>query len=226
MNRIVTIFFDIGGVCLTNGWDTRARRSAALQFSLERDEMEERHRVVADALERGEQSLDGYLDYVVFHRRRSFSREAFTTFMQAQSQPHGAVLSLMRNLASAGCYTVAAINNESRELNRYRIDTFRLRDIFCAFFSSCYVGVRKPDARIYEIALNVMQAEPATSLFVDDREENVAGALALGMHTIHVTDVAALPERLLDSGVEVPPPGSVSTRTCPTSGEEEPCRSD
>lgn len=219
MTRFATIFFDVGGVCLTNGWDTSARRSAALHFSLDLEEFEERHQTRVDALERDEQSLDGYLDHVVFHRHRSFSREGFTRFMQAQSQPHGSVLSLIRHLASAGSYKLATINNESRELNRYRIDTFRLRDIFSAFFSSCYLGVRKPDARIYEIALDVMQAEPATSLFVDDREENVDGARALGIHAIHVTDLRGLAEQLIHAGVEVPMSGPVSARMYPNGGE-------
>ena len=134
--------------------------------------------------------------------------------MQAQSQPHHSVLSLIRQLASAGSYRLATINNESRELNRYRIDTFRLRDMFAAFFSSCYLGVRKPDARIYEIALDVMQAQPAISLFVDDREENVEGARALGLHTIHVTDLRGLAKQLLSAGVEVPASGPVSARMC------------
>ncbi|MPZ21064.1 MAG: HAD-IA family hydrolase [Luteitalea sp.] len=114
---------------------------------------------------------------------------------------------------------MSRINNESRELNRYRIDTFRLRDIFCAFFSSCYLGVRKPDARIYEIALDVMQAEPATSLFVDDREENVEAARALGMPTIHVTDLRGLTEQLLNAGVEVQTPGPVSAHMYRNGGE-------
>ena len=219
MTRIATIFFDVGGVCLTNGWDTSARRSAALHFSLGLEEFEERHQALADALERDEQSLDGYLDHVVFHRHRSFSREGFTRFMQAQSQPHGSVLSLIRRLASAGSCRLATINNESRALNRYRIDTFRLRDLFSAFFSSCYLGVRKPGARIYEIALDVMQAAPATSLFVDDREENVEAARALGIQAIHVTDLRGLTEQLIHAGVEVPMSGPVSARMYPDGGE-------
>jgi len=218
MSRIITIFFDVGGVCLTNGWDTGARRSAARHFSLDLEELERRHQALADALERGQLSLDAYLDDVIFRRRRSFSRDAFTSFMQAQSQPHPSVLSLIRHLASGGSYKLATINNESRELNRYRIDTFRLRDMFSAFFSSCYLRVRKPDARIYEIALDVMQAESATSLFVDDREENVEAARALGIHTIHVTDLRGLAEQLRTAGVEVPASGPVSARMCTPHG--------
>lgn len=210
MSRTPSIFFDVGGVCLTNGWDAGARLSAAAHFSLDVEEMEERHREVEDAFERGERSLDAYLDHVVFHRRRAFSRGAVVEFMQAQSRPHASVLRLIRRIASTGSYRLATINNESRELNRYRIDTFRLRRIFGAFFSSCYVGVRKPDRRIYRFALDVMQADPATSLFVDDREENVAAAHALGMRTIHVTDLRSLATQLSRAGVEIPGAGGVT----------------
>lgn len=212
MSRTSSIFFDVGGVCLTNGWDTAARRSAAAHFSLDVEEMEERHRALEERFERGEASLAAYLDHVIFYRRRAFSRDAFVEFMRAQSQPHVPVLRLLRRLATAGSYRLATINNESRELNRYRIDTFRLRRIFGAFFSSCYVGVRKPDARIYEIALDVMQADPATSLFVDDREANVAAARALGMRTIHLTDIRNLAMQLSRAGIEVPGAGRVAAR--------------
>ena len=212
MSRVVTIFCDVGGVCLTNGWDTGARRSAAAHFSLDVEAMEARHQAVEDAFERGERSLDAYLDDVIFHRHRAFSRDAFIEFMRAQSQPHAQVLSLIQRLAAARSYALATINNESRELNRHRIDTFRLRHIFGAFFSSCYLGVRKPGARIYEIALDVMQADPATSLFVDDREENVQSARAIGMRTIQVTDPHRLATQLLRAGVEIPGAGPDSAR--------------
>lgn len=224
MSHLATIFFDLGGVCLTNGWDTGARRSAAAHFSLDFKEMEERHQTLEDAFERGERSLDTYLDRVIFHRRRAFSRDAVVEFMLAQSQPHASVLGLIRRLASARSYRLATINNESRELNRHRIDTFRLHEIFGAFFSSCYVGVRKPEARIYEIALDVMQADPATSVFVDDREENVEGARTLGMRTLHVTDVRNLATQLLCAGIEVPGAGPVSGETA--AREEGLCSSD
>jgi len=204
MSRIDTVFFDIGGVCLTNGWGAGARAAAASHFGLDAAELEARHAEVVDGFERGEVSLDEYLDRVVFDRPRSFGRDAFIGFMHAQSRPYEPVLILVRSLAAAKRYRLAAINNESRELNRYRIDTFGLNEIFQAFFSSCYLGVSKPSARIYAIALDVMQADPLTSLFVDDREENVAGARAAGMRTVHATDPAALPQALREAGIDVP----------------------
>ena len=149
---------------LTNGWDTDARLAAASHFVLDLEETEDRHQALADGFERGELPLDAYLTHVVFHRDRTFSRESFVAFMRSRSQPHSASLRAIGRLASDGLYRLATINNESREMNRYRIDTFGLGTLFSAFFSSCYLHVRKPDARIYEIALDVMQAEPAASL--------------------------------------------------------------
>jgi putative hydrolase of the HAD superfamily len=206
MSRIDTVFFDIGGVCLTNGWGAGARAAAASHFGLDAAELEARHAEVVDGFERGEVSLDEYLDRVVFHFARSFGRDAFIGFMHEQSRPYESVLILVRSLAAAKRYRLAAINNESRELNRYRIDTFGLNEVFEAFFSSCYLGVSKPSARIYAIALDVMQADPLTSLFVDDRAENVAAARAVGMQAIHMTDSARLPHALREAGINLPSP--------------------
>ncbi len=203
MTRLDTLFFDVGGVCLTNGWDTDARVAAVSHFVLDLEEMEGRHQALADGFERGELSLDAYLDHVVFHRARPFSRDDFVAFMRSRSQPHNASLSVIDRLARGGLYRLATINNESREMNRHRIDTFGLGAMFSAFFSSCYLGVRKPEARIYEIALDVMHADPAACLFVDDREENVAGARAVGLRAIHAPDPARLREYLRAAGVEI-----------------------
>jgi putative hydrolase of the HAD superfamily len=203
MTRLHTLFFDVGGVCLTNGWDTDARLAAASHFVLDVGETEDRHEALADGFERGELSLDAYLGRVVFCRDRPFSRESFIAFMQSRSQPHSASLGVIGRLASNGRYRLATINNESRELNRYRIDTFGLDKLFSAFFSSCYLGVQKPDARIYEIALDVMQTDREASLFVDDREENVAGARAVGLRAVHAPEPGRLVEYLGSAGVTI-----------------------
>lgn len=203
MTRPDTLFFDVGGVLLTNGWDTDARLAAAAHFALDLDDTEDRHQALFDGFERGDLSLDQYLDQVVFHRERPFSRAAFIAFMRSRSQPHRASLSVLGRLVAGGRYRLATINNESREMNRYRIDAFALGQRFSAFFSSCYLGVRKPDARIFEIALEVMQAAGEASLFVDDREENVAGARAVGLRAIHAPEPGRLADYLRDAGVQL-----------------------
>jgi putative hydrolase of the HAD superfamily len=95
------------------------------------------------------------------------------------------------------------INNESAELNQYRLEQFGLRDIFIAFFSSCWVGILKPARRIYEVALAMSQAEAADSVFIDDRERNLDPARALGMRTIRFTDALGLRQELAAMGVHI-----------------------
>jgi putative hydrolase of the HAD superfamily len=95
------------------------------------------------------------------------------------------------------------INNESAELNQYRLELFGLRDIFITFFSSCWVGTLKPARRIYEAALAMSQAEAADSVFIDDRERNLEPARALGMRTIRFTDAPGLRQELAAMGVHI-----------------------
>jgi putative hydrolase of the HAD superfamily len=180
----VHLFWDIGGVLLTNGWDRHARADAALQFQFEPEDFEARHARVVDAFDSGDMSLDEYVDEALFFRRRDFTREAFKEFIYAQSKPFPDVLKIAGMFAARPNCFMAALNNESLPLNRYRIERFCLRRYFRCFFSSCYLGVRKPDSKIYEIALQVTQAQPEDCVFIDDRPENLESAQKLKMRTV------------------------------------------
>lgn len=200
MPAVTAIFCDVGGVLLTNGWDHEARRAAALHFGLDRDDLEQRH---ADALadfETGRASLDDYLERTVFHCERPFSRDALREFVLARSQPLEDALAVMRRLA-AGPRLVASLNNESRDLNEYRIRRYGLRECFSLFLSSCYLGARKPDEAIYRRALGITQRDPSECLFIDDREENLVPARRLGMRTLAYQGPKRLEEDLRTAGV-------------------------
>jgi len=175
------LFLDVGGVCLTNGWDHVARREAADRFDLDFQETERRHGAMYAEFERGELELDDYLRHVVFFRDRPFSREDFVDFMRGRSRAHADVLELVRRVRDTGTVRLATINNESRMLNEYRIGRFGLDRLFEAFFSSCYLGVRKPSERIFRTALDVLDVDASEALFLDDREENVVGARTVGL---------------------------------------------
>ena len=153
-------------------------------------------------LEQGRMPLDEYLRCTVFHRPRPFEPAEFKAYMLAQSTPFPETIDLARALARTGRYRLMTINNESAELNQYRLEQFGLRDIFITFFSSCWVGILKPARRIYQVALAMAQAEPESSVFIDDRERNLEPAGMLGMHTIRYTDVGRLRQELAALGVE------------------------
>jgi len=181
-----SIFWDVGGVLLTNAWDRAQRMSALDHFQLDDAEFHDRHEMVVSSFERGKITLDEYLDRTVFYRSRSFTRQAFTDYMFSLSQPFPEMLGFARSLADTGKYFMGTINNESRELNVYRIEKYGLRGIFRLFVSSCFVGFRKPERDIYRIALEITQQPPEECCFIDDRSLNLECAAKLGMRTIEI----------------------------------------
>jgi putative hydrolase of the HAD superfamily len=186
MNMSLThVFFDIGGVLGTNGWDGEQRARALEKFSLEVEDFEHRHHQVVSEFETGAMSLEEYLDVTVFYTPRLFSRDDFELYMLSLSEPNAYTVEVAKHVAATGRVRVMTMNNESAVLNAYRIDRFSLRPIFSAFLSSCWMGVRKPSRAFFERALGIAQAEPESSLLIDDREQNLAPCAALGMHTIH-----------------------------------------
>jgi putative hydrolase of the HAD superfamily len=196
------ILFDVGGVLLTNGWDHGERAAAVAHFGLDKAALEARHAEVMDAWERGEINLNQYLDAAVFYEPRTFSRSEFFSFMLAQSQklPHGA-LHILAELAASKACLVGALNNEARETNDFRFAHFGLRRYFKVAFSSCYVGLRKPEPAIYLRALDILGCLPERVLFIDDRQENVDGGSAAGMKAIQFTGADALRAALEELGV-------------------------
>ena len=196
MPPISAIFWDVGGVLLTNAWDRSQREAALEQFKLDEEEFSDRHEMVVSSFERGKIGLDEYLDRTVFYRARPFSRDEFKQYIFSLSQPNNEALTFARQLADSKKYLMGTINNESRDLNVYRIEKFALRSIFSLFISSCFVELRKPEPDIYRLALEIIQKPPGECCFIDDRSINLEAAKRLGMHTIEMDNVAQLREDL------------------------------
>jgi putative hydrolase of the HAD superfamily len=198
---IRTIFWDVGGVLLTNAWDRTERASALEHFQLDEKEFHDRHEMVMSSFERGKITLDEYLDRTVFYRPRRFNREVFRDYMFSLSQPFPEVLGFVQALADSGKYFMSTLNNESRELNDYRIEKYGLRKIFRLFVSSCFVGFRKPEHDIYRLALEITQVPAEQCCFIDDRALNLECAAKLGMRTIEMKQLDQLREHLAKLGV-------------------------
>ncbi len=203
MSEITTLFWDVGGVIMTNGWDTGARRRAAETFHLDWEEFQDRHDLSFPAFDSGLSSLDEYLNRTLFYRPRAFTREEFIAFMFAQSKEYPESRAVLDKLARMEKYFIGSINNEPLELNEYRIKAFHLRRDFQVFFSSCYLHTRKPEEMIYRIALEVTQRPPAECAFIDDRPLNLENPRKLGFKTIHYQDAEQLRAELKSYGVEV-----------------------
>jgi len=189
-------------VLLTNAWDRAQREKVLQQFHLDKEEFQDRHEMLVSSLERGKISLDQYLDRTVFYRPRPFTRDEFKAAIFKLSQPHPEVLEIARKLAHSSNYLMGTINNESRELNLYRIEKFGLKDIFDLFVTSCFVGLRKPEEGIYRLAVEITQKSPQECCFIDDRPLNLEAAQRLGMQTIQMRGAASLVEELHKLGVK------------------------
>jgi len=195
------VFFDIGGVLGTNGWDREQRSHALQKFSIEDEDFEHRHHQVVGEFETGAMSLEEYLDVTVFYTPRLFSREDFELYMLSLSEPNPYALEIVKHIAAAGRVRLMTMNNESAVLNVYRIERFGLKNLFTAFLSSCWLGLRKPQRMFFERGLAIAQAEAGSSLLVDDREQNLAPAATIGMHTIHYKNPESLAKELSQYGV-------------------------
>jgi putative hydrolase of the HAD superfamily len=198
---ISCLFLDIGEVLLTDGWDHRARRRATKHFQLQWTETEDRHNEVFAVYEEGRLTLEEYLGRVVFFRRRSFSRAEFRRLMFAQSKAYPEMIELMAQLKIKYGLKIFVVSNEARELNAYRIRKFKLDRFVDAFISSCYVHVRKPDAEIFRLALDIAQVPPGQVVFIDNTAMFVEIAKGLGIRGIHHTDYKSTRANLASFGL-------------------------
>ncbi len=200
---ITTLFLDIGGVLLTNGWDHEARQRAAQFFSLDLSGLNERHHLTFDTYEEGKLSLDEYLKRVIFFEKRPFTVKEFKSFMFAQSKPYPKMIELVHELKTRYALKVAAVSNEGREITVYRIQKFELDKIIDFFVSSCFVHYRKPDTDIYQIALDIAQESPKQVVYIDDRLMFVEVARTMGLQGIHHTGYNSTRDKLEALGASI-----------------------
>ncbi len=203
-SQITTLFLDVGGVMLTNGWGRQMRRQAAELFKLDYAQLDERHHLSFNTYEDGKLTLDQYLDQVIFYEPRPFTKADFKGFMYAQSQPLPDMLQFMRAMKAQHQLRIVVVSNEGRELTLHRVRKFNLDNFVDAFVVSCFVHYRKPDRDIYELALDISQAAPEQVVYVDDRDLFVQIARGMGINSIRHVDLATTRAAFADYGLTLP----------------------
>jgi putative hydrolase of the HAD superfamily len=198
---ITTLFLDIGGVLLTDGWGHGFRKLAANHFKLNWVEMENRHNQAFDTYEEGKLTLKEYLGRVVFYQKRPFTRIQFRKFMFAQSKPYPRMIELVCRLKARYGLKIVAVSNEARELNAYRIRKFKLDGFVDSFISSCFVHVRKPDADIFRLALDITQTPARQVVYIENTPMFVQVAEGLGIRSILHTDYKSTCAKLASLGL-------------------------
>ena len=200
---ITTLFLDIGGVLLTDGWDHNARKRAATKFNLELDEIEERHHLTFETYEEGKLTLEEYLSLVIFYQKRQFTRSQFRQFIFAQSEPFPEMIDLIRKLKARQGSKIVVVSNEARELNIYRIRKFKLDRFVDVFISSSFVHIRKPDADIFRLALDIAQVPANQVIYIENTPMFAEIAEGLGIRSIRHRDYQSTRAELASLGLEV-----------------------
>jgi len=200
---VTTLFVDIGGVLLTDGWGHTFRKLAVKEFKLNLEELEDRHGTTFETFEIGKLTLKEYLNLVVFYHPRSFTRTQFQKFMFSLSESDSKMIGLIRQLKAKYGLKIVVVSNESRELNAHRIQKFRLNEFVDSYISSCYVGLRKPDADIFRLALDVVQVSAEQVVYIENTQMFVQIAEGMGIRGIWHTDYKSTREKLASFGLEI-----------------------
>ncbi len=205
MNKenITTLFLDIGGVLLSNGWGHEFRQLAVEKFHLDATDMEVRHSLMFVTYEEGKITLEEYLNRVVFYKPRDFSLVEFRDFMFSLTTPHLEMIGFIKKLKVQYGLKIVAVSNEARELNEYRIQTFKLDSFIDFFISSCYVHLRKPDTEIFKLALDIARVQPKQVIYIDDVEMFTEVASDLGIKSIHHVNKASTANQLKAMGLPI-----------------------
>ncbi len=200
---ITSLFVDIGGVLLSNGWGHESRRAAADFFKIDYTEMEERHHLTCVTFEEGKLTLDEYLKRVIFYEKRSFTPAQFQSFMFDQSTPFTEMIDFIKQLKKQNKLKIAAVSNESRELNEHRIKKFHLDQFIDLFISSCFVHYRKPDINIFNMALDIAQVSVENVVYIEDRQMFIDVAEDLGIRCILHKDYISTSIQLALMGLKI-----------------------
>ena len=200
---VTTLFLDIGGVMLSNGWGHESRQLAAEEFNLNLSELEDRHHLTFVTYEEGKITLNEYLNRVVFYQKRTFTHDQFQEFMFDQSTPYTDMIEFIFKLKEQNRLKIAVINNEAHELNEHRIKKFKLNQFVDFYISSCFVHFRKPDADIFRIALDIAQVPAEHVVYIENTEMFVDVARDLGIRSILHTDYKSTRSELSLLGLKI-----------------------
>lgn len=176
---IEAVIFDIGNVLLKFDYMVAARRLMALNGVIELPDREPIVEAKA-ALERGEIDRAEFLRLVRPAFAHQGSDEDFLAIWEDIFEENEPMTQLAVHLAEGGI-PIYLLSNISCIHHEY---AFRRYPAFQSFRDGVFsykVGALKPESRIYEIAIAQFGVEPGRALFIDDLEENIAAARALGL---------------------------------------------
>lgn len=183
------IIFDVGGVLIrTHNWD--GRHKWAVRFGLETAEFE---RFVFNDESGRQAQLGQKTEKMHWQWLRDYFKldEAGLAEMRrdffAGDRLNEPWVEYIKRLRRAG-YRTALLSNFGDNARRLWTEVYPFIEYFDGVIISAEVGLMKPDPKIYHLALESAGVKPEEALFIDDFIENIEGARAVGLSTIHFTD--------------------------------------
>jgi len=198
------LYCDIGGVLGTNGWDGPLRRKVCAHFGIDFEAIEPAHHLLFDSYERGYMNFEEYLARVFFSTPRDFRLEDVRDYTYNASVPWPENIDFFREVKAANGLKLGLISNEGQGIADYRAGKFGLRELADFIVISHFVHLRKPDREIWRLALNLAQAQPEESIYIDDREMFVGVAAEMGFSALQHVSLDRTRERLREFGLRVP----------------------
>jgi epoxide hydrolase-like predicted phosphatase len=194
LSTIEAILFDFGGVFTESPF--LAAHEAGEELGIDVDVAFElcfgSYHVDGDhpwhRLERGEMTLeDARAELKRMAAARGYDVDPIDFLMRLARDDHQREQVVQRALAiKAGGMRTACVTNNVMEFGEGWRSMVPVDDLFDVVVDSCHAGVRKPDARIYRLALDAVDVDAEAAVFLDDHPANVAAAEALGMRGIVV----------------------------------------
>ncbi len=192
---IRAIFFDLGGVIVRTEYQApRERLAERLNMTYEDINKIVFESDTARKASIGQISTEEHWEAVTRRLKRPASetksiREEFF----AGDVVDRDLIGFIRSLRSR--YKTGVISNAWPDLRDYIVEN-KFDDAFDSLIISAEVGAMKPDAKIYQIALDQLKVQANESAFVDDMKVNVEASHALGMHGIVFHDPLQVKENL------------------------------
>jgi glucose-1-phosphatase len=188
---IHAVLFDLGGVLLRTEYQA-PRQHLAERLGMEYDDLV---RLVFESetsrkASIGEISEDAHWEAVARRLKRPQEADAIRTEFFAGDVLDRALVDFIRSLRPQR--KTGLISNAWSGLRDYMVK-HKFEDAFDHIVISAEVGMTKPKAEIYLLALKQLGVSPSEAVFVDDFSENVEGARAVGMSAIHFME----PEKAL-----------------------------
>lgn len=185
---IRAIIWDLGGVILrTEDWTYREKLAARLNMS--RPELE----LLVFNGESGVQAQLGKIDvnqhWENLRRQFNLTAEEMDKFIEefwAGDRLDELMVNTIRSFK--GRYKTGLLSNAFSDLRRVITEVWKIPDVFDHMIISAEVGLLKPDAAIYRLALDTLGVEAQEAIFLDDFKHNIVGAQAVGMHGIQFLD--------------------------------------